>query len=156
MDDPIRKSMVSSDHMKEYTEVFGNRYGQPLPVSNELPETEHDTARMETGSPQSVIGVNDINLTSALGKRLMDDIGTGTQSKRHRATIRDRAKVNDTNTASREIAKKKMFDSGPTGGKMNLWNQFRLNHSCLESVEASAMRKNVTGLSTIIDKFDAY
>ena len=84
LDDPgIRKSMGSLDHMNEYTEVFGNRYGQPLPVSNELLETEHDTARMETGSPQSVLGVNDIHLTSRLGKRLMDDIVTGTQSKRY-------------------------------------------------------------------------
>ena len=48
----------------------------------------------------------------------MDDLLTGDRAKRHRATIRDRARVNDDNHAAMEAAKKKMFASGPTGGKM--------------------------------------
>ena len=37
-DTEIKKTMVSSDLRKEYTEVFGKHYGDPVPISDKLQE----------------------------------------------------------------------------------------------------------------------
>ena len=116
-DEETKKTMVSSDPRKAYTEVFGRHYGEPVPVSDELQEIEHDTVTMATHSPQSVIGVNDMIFSRGLGKWVMDDLLTGDQAKKHRAAIRDRARVNNDNVAAMEAAKKNMFASGLIGGK---------------------------------------
>ena len=77
-------------------------------------------------------------------------------SKKYRATIRNRVKVNDVNEEFRKLAKRKMFNSGPTGGKLCAHNEFWLNQSVLDSVEKNIMKKNLTSLNTKIDKFDSY
>ena len=125
-----------------------------MPTDEELTRTEG--TEEDHAQRHSLLGVNNLNFTGELGKRVVDDLMTGELAKKHQAAIRDRAKVNNGNIKSRQLVKKKMFNRGPIGGKLCAHNEFRLNQSVLYSVEKQIMKNNMTSLNTQIDKFDSY
>ena len=94
----IRKEMTLSDIKSEYSEVFGMHHGEQVPSDAELSirirsaKLSPPTGLTSAQSPVGVIGVDDLNFSGGLGKRVVDDLVAGDMALQARATVRKRAK----------------------------------------------------------------
>ena len=92
-DHDVVKTMQVSDLKKEYAEKFGKYFGQHMPSDKELTRALaiESAGRPQACSQSSLLGVKDLNFTGGIAMRVVDDLIIGETSKKHRASMRDRA-----------------------------------------------------------------
>jgi len=67
------------------------------------------------------VGVDDLNFTGGMGKRVVEDILTGNIAVQSRATVRKRAKLQDDSSEVFKQSKALMLEN-PTGEKLVIYN----------------------------------
>lgn len=158
LDDPdIVKTMTPADMRCEYTEVFGKHYGKSIPSDEQLERMLASSSRTDLpNSGGGSISLSDLNLEGGLTKRLIDDLVTGEDTRKARENVRKRARESEAQDEALKIAKQKMFDSGPTGGKVVAHNEFHLGLPVLHAVEKSQLKKDIEKLKGKIKKYDEF
>ena len=91
-----------------------------------------------------------------MGGRVVEDLITGNAAKQHRASMRERKKLNELRGETKQKAIQKAFKGGVSGGKLCVHNKFRLDNEVHDMVEENILRKEAEALKVKVDKFEKH